>query len=260
MEYCRTLEITSISAKNLKDVHIFSKMGVYVVVKIANDPSPGQKTPLDKLGGTSPSWTCTRSIKFTINEDAAQRNRLALHFQLKSNSTFGDDKDIGEVYVPVKDLLNDVSDHGSSEKEKIFDLENARGKAKGTVSFKYKIGERFVKENVNAKKPDPVIVPQYHRAVGRQQDRLQKVGLEGFQMVEELMGRKIKPFGSPRYTSSGSGNDFGIKPYSLAPLFIYNGVPKYTYGSRSGCGINNLRKFNSPKYSNARDNDGGFDF
>ncbi|KAK9292911.1 hypothetical protein L1049_020892 [Liquidambar formosana] len=144
---CRTLEITSIWAKDLKDVHIFSKMEAYVVVMVANDPSSMQKTPVDKLGGTSPHWIC--SIKFTINEDASRQNRLALHFQLKSNGVFGAVKDIGEVYVPIKDLFNGEDfDEGGEKIAESFDVENPSGKAKGTLSFTYKIGEQFVVENM----------------------------------------------------------------------------------------------------------------
>ncbi|RVW55612.1 Protein SRC2 [Vitis vinifera] len=102
MEY-RTLEINVISAKDLKDVNLISKMDVYVVVSINGDSRSKQKTPVDRDGGTNPTWNFP--MKFTVDESAAQQNRLTLSFKLRCERTLGD-KDIGEVNVPIKELLD----------------------------------------------------------------------------------------------------------------------------------------------------------
>ncbi|GFZ13713.1 hypothetical protein Acr_23g0020980 [Actinidia rufa] len=99
MEY-RPLEITIISAKGLKDVGAFSKMDVYVVATISGDPRTEQKTPIDKDGGSSPSWNHT--MRFTVDEAAAQTNRLNLIFQLRHERNLLGDKDVGEVHVPYQ--------------------------------------------------------------------------------------------------------------------------------------------------------------
>ncbi|GLT50458.1 hypothetical protein SLA2020_239440 [Shorea laevis] len=133
MEY-RPLEITLISAKDLKDVNLVFKMDVYAVVTINGDPQTKQKTPVDKDCGPNPKWNYT--MKFTVEEAAANQNRLNLVIRLVSDRRLGD-KDIGEVLVPIKEFLDC--------KEKVFDY-NVRlpnGKVKGTLNLCCKIGEKF---------------------------------------------------------------------------------------------------------------------
>ncbi|KAK9291656.1 hypothetical protein L1049_020622 [Liquidambar formosana] len=141
---CRTLEITVISAKDIKDVNLFSKMDVYAVVMIAGDERSRQKTPVDKDGGKSPKWKF--HMKFTVNEELAQQNRLTLHFTLKSERTLGD-KDIGEVHVPIKELLDSNGD-GKTERELTYSVRKSSGKEKGKLNFSYKFGEKFVAAKV----------------------------------------------------------------------------------------------------------------
>ncbi|GMP87756.1 hypothetical protein CsSME_00040001 [Camellia sinensis var. sinensis] len=107
----RQLEITIVWAKGLKDVGHFSKMDVYVSVAISGNPCTHQKTPVDKDGGSTPSWNYPR--KFTIDEGAIQMNGLNLIFMLRHERTLLGDKDVGEVHVPVKGLLNNAGDSKS---------------------------------------------------------------------------------------------------------------------------------------------------
>uniref|UniRef100_J3M3Z8 Uncharacterized protein n=1 Tax=Oryza brachyantha TaxID=4533 RepID=J3M3Z8_ORYBR len=54
---CRVLEVTLVSAKDLKKVTVFSKMRVYAVASISGgDPRvPTHRTQADREGGRSPS-------------------------------------------------------------------------------------------------------------------------------------------------------------------------------------------------------------
>ncbi|KAK9291927.1 hypothetical protein L1049_020348 [Liquidambar formosana] len=140
---CRTLEITVISAQDIKDVNLFSKMDVYAVVMIAGDESSKKKTPIHKHGGTSPQWN--HHMKFPINEELARQNRPTLHFLLKSERSFGD-KDIGEVYVPIQEL--DGNGYGKSGREVSFGVRKPSGRDKGVLTFSYKFGQRFVVETI----------------------------------------------------------------------------------------------------------------
>ncbi|URD85475.1 C2 domain [Musa troglodytarum] len=55
----RTLEITLVSAKGLKDVNLFFKMAVYAMVSLSDNRRARQRTPPDREGGRNPSWNST---------------------------------------------------------------------------------------------------------------------------------------------------------------------------------------------------------
>lgn len=138
MEY-RTLDLKVLEAKDLKNVNLFSKMDVYVVVSLSGDPRTAQKTPVDKDGGTSPKWNF--HMKFAVDDALAQQNRIGLSFKLRSDRALGD-RDIGEVYVPMKELLDDAGD-GKTERVLSFQVRRPSGKPQGTLKFSYKFGAKF---------------------------------------------------------------------------------------------------------------------
>ncbi|KAJ6725460.1 hypothetical protein OIU79_003770 [Salix purpurea] len=138
----RTLEINVISARSLKDVNYISKMDVYAVVSISGDdakqkPSQKTKTPIDRAGGKNPTWNFP--MKFGIPETPLAENRLNLVIKLKCERALGD-KDVGEVNVPVKELLDSAGD-GKSMKFVSYQVRKPSGKPKGEVSFSFKFSE-----------------------------------------------------------------------------------------------------------------------
>ncbi|KAL4570516.1 hypothetical protein LXL04_026172 [Taraxacum kok-saghyz] len=60
------------------------------------------ETHVDKDGDSNPTWNY--QMKFKIDESAALQNRLTLVVKIKTEGMFGD-KDLGEVHVPIKELL-----------------------------------------------------------------------------------------------------------------------------------------------------------
>ncbi|KAI9122913.1 hypothetical protein K1719_005802 [Acacia pycnantha] len=135
------LELTLISAKDLKDVNLFSKMDVYAVVSISGDAYQNQKskTPVDRDGGTSPTWNFL--MKFNINESLARQNHLTIEIKLKSERSMAGDKDIGVVHIPVKELLDNTGD-GKSAQFVSYQVRKPSGKPKGSLNFSYKFGEK----------------------------------------------------------------------------------------------------------------------
>ena len=167
MEY-RTLEINSISAKDLKDVNLISKMDVYVVVSIDGDSRSKQKTPVDRDGGTNPSWKFP--MKFTVDESAAQKNRLTLSFKLRCERVLGD-KDIGEVNVPVKELLDPAGESKLAQFVS-YQVRKPSGKPKGELSFSYKFSEKSIpqpalkaEQLVTAYPPAAAVAPKANEPV-----------------------------------------------------------------------------------------------
>ncbi|KAF5463397.1 hypothetical protein F2P56_019316 [Juglans regia] len=153
---CRPLDIVIESAKDLKDVNLFSKMDVYAVVKIEgvyNLKSSTQKTPTDKDCGTSPKWNF--HVKFTIDDDAANQNRLTLVIKIKSDRTLGD-REIGEVHVPIKELLDGFG-VAKEAKHATYSVRTPSGKTKGTLDISYKFGEKFTAPEIKSKQAEPVM-------------------------------------------------------------------------------------------------------
>ncbi|XP_059457468.1 protein SRC2-like [Corylus avellana] len=140
----RSLEINVISARDIKDVNLFSKMDVYVAVAVllSGDSQLMQKakTKVDRNGGTSPSWN-NFPMKFTIDDSAANQNRLLLVFKLRCKRGLGGDKAVGELYVPVKELLNYVGD-GKSMQFVSYQVRKHSGKPEGALNFSYRFTEK----------------------------------------------------------------------------------------------------------------------
>ncbi|KAL8485025.1 hypothetical protein ACS0TY_027358 [Phlomoides rotata] len=134
----RNLEITLQSAKDLASVNLFTKMDVYAVVSISGgDKNSKQKTktPVDHDGDANPTWNFT--MKFTVDEAALQMNRLTLDFKLVCERALGD-KDVGEVRVPIKELLDSPVKAGGDGKQFVsYQVRKPSGKPKGQLAFSY---------------------------------------------------------------------------------------------------------------------------
>ncbi|KAL9314827.1 hypothetical protein ACSQ67_020279 [Phaseolus vulgaris] len=139
MEY-RTLELNIISAKDIKNVNLFSKMDVYAVVSLTGDPFHLQSatTQVDKDSGSNPKWNFP--VKFSVNEALAKENRLTLEIKLFSDRTLGDTL-IGTVHVPLRELVDNPGDDNGSRNVSYKVLKSS-GKSKGTLNFSYKFAEK----------------------------------------------------------------------------------------------------------------------
>ncbi|GAB4835809.1 hypothetical protein Ancab_000725 [Ancistrocladus abbreviatus] len=141
MEF-RTVDVRLIAGQNLKKVNTFTKMDVYVIGSVSGDPRSIQRTTVDKDAGKNPEWNY--DMKFVVDEAAAQQNRIGLLFQIMSERALGD-KEIGRVYIPLKELLDSGRGGGDGVKEE-RQVQTPSGKVKGTFTFSYKIGEKFTQK------------------------------------------------------------------------------------------------------------------
>ncbi|KAK6915590.1 C2 domain [Dillenia turbinata] len=154
MEF-RPLDITVVSAKDLKNVNLLSTMDVYAVVSVSGDPTTAKQTRVDKDGGKNPKWN--ESMKFTIEESGLQLNRVSLVFQIKSDRAMGD-RDVGLVQVPLKEIFD-----SKDEKPKLvtYKVITSSGKSKGTLDFSYLFGEKY-ESSVPKKVDEPVMAYPAH--------------------------------------------------------------------------------------------------
>lgn len=159
----RPLEIVIQSAQGLKYVNHVKKMKPYAVVFICDDNnnpiSSMNNTAVDKDGGSNPKWNFL--VKFNINIAKAQQNRHDLVVKLKSHHKSHGDKDIGEVRVPIAELLASCGDAGADEDDEkkvtsknVVTLDGTL--EEGTLAFSYKFGRNV--EHPPAHRP-PVQAP-----------------------------------------------------------------------------------------------------
>ncbi|KAG0451888.1 hypothetical protein HPP92_026256 [Vanilla planifolia] len=130
----RTLELTLISAKDLNDVNLISKMDVYAVVTIAGDHRTKQRTPTDHDGGKNPSWNST--LRFPVPVEPSAASQLVIHVLLRSERALGD-RDVGEVHIPLKELLDSHKDGSKFVSYQV--RKPSSGKAKGVINLSYKL-------------------------------------------------------------------------------------------------------------------------
>ncbi|KAJ6397511.1 hypothetical protein OIU77_018512 [Salix suchowensis] len=184
---CRSLEITVTSAKDLKDVKLFGKMDVYCVVSLEGDgynSKQKQKTGVHKDSGPDPVWNFP--MKFTIDDVVAQQNRSKLKFKLKAEGMMVD-KDVGVVFVSVKELLDAKGGKGSLS----YSVRASTRKMKGTLNFSFNLGERF---NVTAP------------------------------AMEKRMGEKVAAYPGMGYHGAAGENEMD-KPVTAYPVMGYQAGP-----------------------------------
>ena len=99
----RALEVTLLSAKDLKNVNLITRMEVYAVATISGDPITRQCTPPDPHGGRNPTWNAT--LRFSVPATAEEARGGCLHILLRAERMFGGDRDVGEVIVPLEEIL-----------------------------------------------------------------------------------------------------------------------------------------------------------
>jgi len=137
MDY-RPLDITVISASGLDNFLCFFRMRVYVVVSLMNGNSTVEKKT-HSTHGPNPKWN--HRIKFPVQEKAI--NTTTLLFVLKQHRIFGC-KDIGEVSIPVHELLETNPGSGTTEHVVDYQVQSMRGKSKGTFTFSHQFKEKLL--------------------------------------------------------------------------------------------------------------------
>ncbi|XP_010269627.1 PREDICTED: protein SRC2 homolog [Nelumbo nucifera] len=147
----RRLEVTVVSERDLNDVRKLFKMKVYAMVGLASsDQHHFQKTHIDREGMTDPTWNVT--MTFTV-EDDPDLNQDKLIFKLFCKRKLGD-RYIGEVSMPVQDLLRTASDTGGTLTQQITrPVRLESGGTQGVLTFSYRFHEKFVGEELGVQTP-----------------------------------------------------------------------------------------------------------
>ncbi|KAK3422255.1 hypothetical protein EUGRSUZ_G02880 [Eucalyptus grandis] len=131
----KSLEVTVMSAKDLPNVNVIHKMDPYVIVSLSGNHK--QRTHVHKNGGTSPRWV--KLLTFPVDE--ARADLLILMFEIMTEKTYGGDKEVGKVEVPIAELLEKQGD--GKPKQISYSVSLPSGKTQGVLEFNYKFGEEL---------------------------------------------------------------------------------------------------------------------
>ncbi|KAJ4776026.1 Calcium-dependent lipid-binding (CaLB domain) family protein [Rhynchospora pubera] len=137
----RTLDLTLISAKDLKDVNLLGKMDVYAEVSLSADPRSRQRTKIHVDSGPNPTWNQT--LRFNVPADPGAPGTLQVVLRAEKKAL--GDKDIGEVHVPLKELFENVRGDGPTQPQFVSYQVRvpSSGKPKGVINLSYKLSERI---------------------------------------------------------------------------------------------------------------------
>ncbi|XP_010504403.1 PREDICTED: protein SRC2-like [Camelina sativa] len=165
-----TLELNIYSAKDLENVNLITKMDVYAVVYINGDDSrknEKEKTPIDRTGESEPTWN--HAVKFSVDQRLAYEGRLTLVVKLVCDRGIFGDKDLGEVEVPVLELL-----HGSTPSPSLnrngqgmmrfvtYQVRTPFGKGQGSLTFSYRFNTPSFEPDSSVSSSSPVCTNPIH--------------------------------------------------------------------------------------------------
>ncbi|GFY91929.1 hypothetical protein Acr_08g0003250 [Actinidia rufa] len=151
------LEITLISADVFKKPNLFTRPRIYAVVSLLADSDSRQRTPADEHGGAKPFWNFPISIE--IRESNLRHNSVGIILHLCQRRTLGGVKNIGSIYVPVKELL-DYAGGRNLRRTVAFEMNSRSGKPKGVLYLSYLFGETICElVGMREKGGERVVVP-----------------------------------------------------------------------------------------------------
>ncbi|CAN6328505.1 unnamed protein product [Urochloa humidicola] len=140
---CRTLELTLVSARDLRSVNLVSKMEVYAVAYLAGDPRAAQRVPTDRSGGRNPTWNHT--VLITVPASAAAGAGCGgVRVLLRAERALGGDRDVGEVLLPLLDVLAGAGEGPTTEPTAacfpVRRVGSSSRRAQGVLNVSYSLG------------------------------------------------------------------------------------------------------------------------
>uniref|UniRef100_A0ACD5U3A3 Uncharacterized protein n=1 Tax=Avena sativa TaxID=4498 RepID=A0ACD5U3A3_AVESA len=132
----RTVDVTLLSARDLRDVNLVSKMEVYGVVYLAGDPISRQRVATDRTGGRNPAWNATARVTVPASGSGSG----ALRVLLRAERPLGD-RDVGEVILPLTEILAGAGEEPTEAKLGTYKVRKVgSSKAQGVLHLSYKLG------------------------------------------------------------------------------------------------------------------------
>ena len=133
------LEMTLISARNLKDVNFISKMETYVVINLP--PNSEFTTKVDSKGGVNPHWN--ESFHLLLPKTLLQIGESRIKMEIYTLSTLGP-KFVGEVNIPLSDVS--TSTHYNKTQYKSYPIKVASGDFHGELHISFNLKDKVITE------------------------------------------------------------------------------------------------------------------
>ncbi|KAG2256102.1 hypothetical protein Bca52824_075396 [Brassica carinata] len=137
-----SLDLNIISARNLVNVNLITRMDVY-----------GVKTAVERSGGSNPTWN--HAVELSIDERLARDGRLTLAMRLTCRRVLGN-KNIGGVNVSLLELLKSCTPsikgdvNGQEMTFVTYQVKSLSGKRKGYLTFAYRFNKTPIKPEIPA--------------------------------------------------------------------------------------------------------------
>ncbi|WVZ96274.1 hypothetical protein U9M48_041932 [Paspalum notatum var. saurae] len=221
----QVLEVTLVSAKDLKRVTLFSKMRVYAVASITGGGPrlPTHRTYADREGGRNPMWRAP--LRFTI-PPAADPRGLALHVLLRAERAFGD-RDVGEVLVPVRDLAAAAAPGQGEQRHLSYQVRRpVSGRHRGVLHISYKL--------TDAPAPDAAAAPfgdhrPYVHGSPAPASSKRRRAHHNMGAADAITAYPVAPRSGPSYGPP--------PPYGGAASYAYGGQQGAAPAARAGGGV-----------------------
>lgn len=136
------MEMTILSATNLKDVNYLSKMETYAILTFA--PYIEYTTQVDSKGGVNPHWD--EKFGFLVPEYVLQQGEAKMKVEIYTLSTLGP-KFVGEVSIPISDVtmsISNLSRFNPPTHRKSYPVKIASGDFQGELQVSFALGEKMV--------------------------------------------------------------------------------------------------------------------
>ncbi|XP_065867104.1 protein SRC2 homolog [Euphorbia lathyris] len=142
MDSTKSLELKILDCKDLNAFNFFQKLLVYVLVSLVSDDpkkkldkNQQQRTPTDSEGDGNPEWK--HEMQFDLSEISfVDCDHFFLRFDLCHEGLYFGDKIIGEVRVPLKDMIQQSS---GIVRFVNYQVQTPDGKPNGILKFSYKV-------------------------------------------------------------------------------------------------------------------------
>ncbi|KAJ4961005.1 hypothetical protein NE237_020915 [Protea cynaroides] len=151
-----SIEIKVMSCNDLKAFNFFQKLSVYAVASIVNDNNKKEKdkqtmkkkkqqqqrTPIDREGEGNPVWN--HMMRFDLEGDqllSDDCDGVFIEFALRCEAVVFGDKTIGEVRVPINDLIQEEKSFNSNGAVRFvsYQVRSPDRKPNGVLHLSYKI-------------------------------------------------------------------------------------------------------------------------
>lgn len=135
------VNVKCVEGLNNKNMLLFNRR-VYAVVSVVGSCRSTQVTPSGKFLSKYKAWEWDYPMRFHVQESMVQENRLMVVIRLRrSCRCFSRDKDIGEVYIPIKQLFHTVGSGLDNSGFGAYQVHSPSGKPKGYLKLWYKFNE-----------------------------------------------------------------------------------------------------------------------